>query len=160
MPLPETPGHSQASLAQSLVGSLLLSPGSQCTQGSSAHKVLFVLSKSLFPQSPVSSVIKSHWPSKSNSLGFSVPFLDLKVRKSVAGPRTFITVRELLWDNCSPVCGSPAQWLYTGANGNLVQEDLCASQVCCSQSPCPRGRPLLTCASAGDTQRQVWLSLL
>ena len=27
MPLPETPGHSQASLAQSLVGSLLLSPG-------------------------------------------------------------------------------------------------------------------------------------
>ena len=26
-PLPETPGHSQASLGQSLVGSLLLSPG-------------------------------------------------------------------------------------------------------------------------------------
>ena len=33
-PLLETPGPSQASLAQSLVGSLLLSPGSQCTQGS------------------------------------------------------------------------------------------------------------------------------
>ena len=30
----ETPGHSQASLGQSLVGSLLLSPGSWCTQGS------------------------------------------------------------------------------------------------------------------------------
>ena len=29
----ETPGHSRASLAQSLVGSLLLSPGSCCTQG-------------------------------------------------------------------------------------------------------------------------------
>ena len=28
----ETPGHSQASLAESLVGSLLLSPGSWCTQ--------------------------------------------------------------------------------------------------------------------------------
>ena len=28
----ETPGHSQASLGQSLVGSLLLSPGSWCTQ--------------------------------------------------------------------------------------------------------------------------------
>ena len=27
-----------------------------------------------------------------------------------------------------------------------------ASQVCCSQSPCPRGRPLLTRASTGDTQ--------
>ena len=33
-PLPKTPGHSQASLGQSLVGSLLLSPGSWCTQGS------------------------------------------------------------------------------------------------------------------------------
>ena len=32
-PLQETPGHSQASLAQSLVGTLLLSPGSWCTQG-------------------------------------------------------------------------------------------------------------------------------
>ena len=31
--LPETPGHSQDSLDQSLVGSLLLSPGSWCTQG-------------------------------------------------------------------------------------------------------------------------------
>ena len=34
MPPPETPGHSRANLGQSLVGSLLLSPGSWCTQGS------------------------------------------------------------------------------------------------------------------------------
>ena len=34
MPLPETPGHSQASLGQSLVESLLLSPGSWWAQGS------------------------------------------------------------------------------------------------------------------------------
>ena len=33
MPLMETPGHSGASLGQSLVGSLLLSPGCWCTQG-------------------------------------------------------------------------------------------------------------------------------
>ena len=32
-PPPETPGHSRASLGQSLVGSLLLAPGSWCTQG-------------------------------------------------------------------------------------------------------------------------------
>ena len=32
-PLPETPGHSQASLGQALAGSLLLSPGSWCVQG-------------------------------------------------------------------------------------------------------------------------------
>ena len=49
MPLPETPGHLQASLGQSLVGhgSSLLGPG--------AHKVLFVPCKRLFPQSCVSS---------------------------------------------------------------------------------------------------------
>ena len=34
MPLLETPGHSQASLGHSLVGSLLLSLGSWCTQSS------------------------------------------------------------------------------------------------------------------------------
>ena len=28
----------------------------------------------------------------------------------------------------------------------------CMSQVCCSQRPCPCSRPLLTRASAGDTQ--------
>ena len=33
MPPPQTPGHSWASLGQSLVGSLLLSPGSWCAQG-------------------------------------------------------------------------------------------------------------------------------
>ena len=43
----EPPGHSQASLGQSLVVSLLLSPG--------VHKVLFVPCKSLFSQSCVSS---------------------------------------------------------------------------------------------------------
>ena len=47
MPWLEIPGHSRANLVQSLVGSLLLSPG--------AHKVLFVPSQSLFPQSCVSS---------------------------------------------------------------------------------------------------------
>ena len=48
-PLPETPGHSWASLGQSLVGSLLLSPGSWCAQGSVCAL------KILFPQSCVSS---------------------------------------------------------------------------------------------------------
>ena len=42
-PWPETPGHLWTSLGQSLVGSLLFSPGS------GPHKVLFVPSKSLFP---------------------------------------------------------------------------------------------------------------
>ena len=99
-PPPETPGHSQASLGQSLVGSLLLSPGYWCT-----HTVLFVSSKNLFPQLCVSSK------------------------------------------------------LYGGINGNLLQEDLCHTQVCYIQSPCHCNRPLLMHTSAGDTQKQFWLSL-
>ena len=43
-------------------------------------------------------------------------------------------------------------WLYDGVNGGLLQEGLCHTQVCCTQSPCPCGRPLLTRTSAGDTQ--------
>ena len=93
--------------------------------GPDADKVLFVPSKSLFPQSCGSSVVKSHWPPKSNSLGVLRPLLDPQVGTSVAGPRTFLTVWEFLWYNCSAVCGSSAQWLYRGAKGNLFQEDLC-----------------------------------
>ena len=39
-----------------------------------------------------------------------------------------------------------------GVKGNLLQEGLSHIQVCCTQSLCPCGRPLLTCTSAGDTQ--------
>ena len=46
----------------------------------------------------------------------SVPLLDPQVGKSVVGPRTFAAVRELLWYNCSPVCGLSAQWLYGGVH--------------------------------------------
>ena len=50
-PPPETPGHSQANVGQFLVGSLLLSPGSWCTQG-------FICAL----QEPVSPVLcKSQW---------------------------------------------------------------------------------------------------
>ena len=100
MPLPETPGLSQASLGQSLVRSLLLSPGSWYIQG-------FVCAL----QESVSPLLCKFW------------------------------------------------WLYGRVNGYLLQEGLCHTQVCCTQSPCPCGRPLLTCTSAGDTQTQFWLSL-
>ena len=43
-PLLETPGHSQASLGQSLIGLLLLSPGSSCPQGS-----VYALQESVSP---------------------------------------------------------------------------------------------------------------
>ena len=41
------------------------------------------------------------------------------------GSRTFATAQELLWYNCSPVCGLSAWQLFGGANANLLQEDLC-----------------------------------
>ena len=92
-PPPETPGHSQASLGQSLVVSLLLSPGSWCTQC-----FICALQESVSP----------------------VPYK--------------------FWG------------LYGGVNGNLLQEGLCHTQVCCTQSPSPCSRPQLIHTSTGDTQ--------
>ena len=100
MPPPETPGHSQASLGQSLVGPLLLSPGSWWAQ-----YFLCALQESVSP------VLCKFWG------------------------------------------------LYDGVNGDLLQEGLCHTQVCCTQSPCPWGRPLLTHTTTGDTQTQFWLSV-
>ena len=85
--------HSWASLGQSLVGSLLLSPGPWCSKG------------------------------------FACAFQE----------------------SVSPVL-CKFRWLYGGVNGNLLQEGLCHTRVCCTQSPCPCSRPLLTCTTAGDTQ--------
>ena len=44
-------------------------------------------------------------------------------------------------------------------NGDLLQEGLCHTQVCCTQSPCPCGSPLLAHTSTVDTQTQFCLSL-
>ena len=95
-PLPETPGHSEASLGQSLVRSLLLSPGSWCAEG-------FVCAL----QESVSPVLCKLWR------------------------------------------------LYGRVNGNLFQEDLCNTQVCCTQSPSSGGKALLTRTSAEDTQTEA-----
>ena len=62
-----------------------------------------------------------------------------------------------LQDSVSPVL-CKFWWLYGGVNGNLLQEGLCHTWICCTQSPCPCSRPLLTCTLAGDTQTQFWLS--
>ena len=72
---------------------------------------------------------------------------------------------SILWGHCSFLLGpgmhlqesiSPVLCkfcqLYGGVNGDLLQEGLCHTQVCCSQSPCPCGRQLLTCTSTGDAQ--------
>ena len=49
-------------------------------------------------------------------------------------------------------------WFYGGVNGNLLQEGLCHTQVCCTQSPCPFSRPLLIHNSTEDTQTLAGLA--
>ena len=85
----------------------------------------------------------------------SVPLLDPQVGKSVVGPRTFAAVRELLWYNCSPVCGLSARQSTVGlmvTSSKRIYATCCTSQVCCSQSPSLCGRPLLTRASTRGAQ--------
>ena len=49
--------------------------------------------------------------------------------------------------------------LCDGVNGDLLQEGLCRTQVCSTQSPCPCSSPLLTGTFTGDTQTLFCLSL-
>ena len=147
----------QANLVQSLVGTLLLCPCSWCTQG-----FVFGLQESVSP-------VLWNFCSRI-SLAFNVkfwvfPLPDLQDDKSVVGPRTFLTVCKFLWHNCSAVCGSSAQQLYGGANGNLLQEGL--RHTLCAPGPLQPEALFLfqvtadtcLCMTHSNTQRQVWLSL-
>ena len=92
--------------------------------------------------------------------------LDPQVGKSVVDPSTVITVQELLWYNCSQVCGSSSQWLCGGANGDLLQEGLChklhlpGRLQSESLSPWQATVNPCLCWRLLDTHRHVWLSLL
>ena len=83
------------------------------------------------------------------SCGVTAPFSWVLVctRFCLCPPRVFSPVLCKFWR------------LYGGVNGDLLQEGLCHTQVCCTQSPCPCSRSLLTHTSTGDTQTQFWLSL-
>ena len=79
-------------------------------------------------------------------------------RSSLQGPGAQGSLCALL-EPVSPVL-SKFWKLYGAVNGDLLLEGLCHTQVCCTQSPCPCDRPLLTwtCRRPSNTQRQVWLS--
>ena len=103
--------------------SFLVSPG--------AHNVLFVLSKNLFPQSCRSSVIKSHWASMSNSLGI------LRSFGQIPKLGNLLWALELL-EQCENFFGIIVlQFMGCLFGGSMVGHTCRASQVCCSQSPCP-----------------------
>ena len=75
-----------------------------------------------FPWSYGSLIIKSHWPSRPDSLGILNPLSDPQAGKPYMGLRTFTTVRELLWYYFSPVFGLPTWWVW-----NLILLWLCYS---------------------------------
>ena len=56
--------------------------------------------------------------------------------QAIVPPRVYFPVLCKFWQ------------LYDGVNGDLLQEGLCHTQVCGTQSPCPCGSPLLTCTSS------------
>ena len=111
MPPPETPGHSQAILAQSLVGSLLLSPGSWCTQG-----FVCALQESVSPvlwkfcnQIPLAFKVK--FPGGSQSL-CQIP----RLGNLVWVPELSQQCKNFIGINCSPACRLSAGWFCGGAH--------------------------------------------
>ena len=86
--------------------------------------------------------------SGSVSCGVIAPFSwDLVHKFLLCPPRDYFPVPCKFWQ------------LYGGVNGDLLQEGLCHTQVCCTQSLYPCSSLLLTHTSAGDTQIQFCLSL-
>ena len=64
----------------------------------------------------------------------------------------------MLFRSCFPVLCKFWQ-LYSWVNGHLLQEGLCHTQACCTQSPCPCSSPLLTATSTRDAETQFCLCL-
>ena len=72
------------------------------------------------------------------SCGVTAPFSWVLVHKVLLCPlRVYFPVLYKLWQ------------LYSGVNGDLLQEDFCHTHT---QSPCPCSRPLPTRTSTGDAQ--------
>ena len=90
-------------------------------------------------------------PNKSGSVSCGVPapfsWVLVHTRFCLCPPRVYFPVLCKFWQ------------LYSGVNDDLVQEALCHTQVCCTQSPWPCGSPLLTRTSTGDGKTQFCLSI-
>ena len=119
--------------------SLLLSPGSWCAQG-----FVCALQESVSPVlwkfcNQILLAFKVKFSGDSQSLCW-IPRLGNLLWALVLSQQcgNFFGIIVLQFVGCLP--------------GRLVGFTCCASRVCWSQSPCSHGRPLLTCASAGDTQ--------
>ena len=75
-------------------------------------------------------------------------FLQVLVHKVLlCPPRVYFPILCKFWQ------------LYGGVSSDLLQEGLCHTWVCCTQSPCPWGRPPPARTSSGAAQTQFCLSL-
>ena len=96
------------------------------------------------PQTHTSSGDSWTLPGKSRSVscGVTAPFSWFLVHTTfcLCPPSVYFPVLCKFWQ------------LYGGVNGNLLQEGLCHTQVCCTQSHGPCDSPLRTRTSTGDTQ--------
>ena len=102
----ETPGHSWASLGQSLVGPLLLSPGSQETQGS-----VCALQESIFQScvSPGSSVVELMVTSSKSA--YAIPKSATPRAPVPGGPLlTRTSTGDTQTQFCVSLCGVPGSW--------------------------------------------------
>ena len=126
------------------------------TLGLDVHKIRFVLSKTLI--SPVPWKFCNQIP-----LAFKVKF--------PRGSQSLCQIPRLgnlLWalehlQQCENFFGIIVlQFVGCLLGASMVGLACHSSYICCSQSPCPQGRPLLTHASAGNTQtlkgRSGWVS--
>ena len=102
-----------------------------------------------------SSVIKSHWPSKSNSLGVLSPFARSPSWEICCRPWNFCNSAKTFCYNCSPALGSFAQQLCGGATGDLLQENLrhtpCLPRLL-QPEPLSLRQATDDCTSTGDPQ--------
>ena len=78
--------------------------------------------------------------------GVTAPFSWVVVQPEfcLCPPRVCFPVLCKFWRLCGEV------------KGNLLQEGLCHTQICCTQGPHPCGIPLLTGASSGVAAAQHW----
>jgi len=139
------------------VGSLLLSPGSWCTQGfvcALQESVSWVLCK-FCNQIPLPSKVKVSGGSQSLC---KIPRLG-----------NLLWVLELSWQcknffgkNCSAVCGLPAQWFCGGVmatSSKRAYSTGCVTQVAAPRAPSLCDRPLLARTSTGDSNTGLAQSL-
>ena len=135
----KTPGHSQASLAQSLVGLLLLSSGFL------VHTRFCVYPPRICFPSPVQ-VLSSN----PTGLQSQIPW-DSQSVCQIPRLGTLLWTLELS-QQCKNFFGIIVlQFVVCLLGGFMLGLNHHASQVCFSHSTCPRSRPLLTRAFTGDT---------